>query len=119
MASGCTLKYVEKRRTTWRIKFTDADGRQVRELLGPAPEWTKRKAEAALRARLTDVERDGYRKPEPETFKTFVAGWVDEHCDANGLKASTRQGYRLIVEGHLLHAFEKTKLAEIDVAKIE
>jgi len=119
MASGCVLKYEGKRGITWSLKFADASGKQVRELLGPAPEWTKRKAQAALNARLTDVRREGYRKPEPETFKSFVAGWVDDHCDSNGLKMSTRQGYRLILDGHLLPVFGSVRLAEIAVARIE
>lgn len=69
MPSGsCVLRYDGKRGTTWSIKYRDANGRQVKERVGSASEgWTRRKAEAALRARLTDVDRDGYRKPEPLT----------------------------------------------------
>jgi hypothetical protein len=41
MASGCVLKYPGKRGVTWSMKFTDGDGRQVRELLGKASDgWT-------------------------------------------------------------------------------
>src|SRR5713101_6006525 len=99
MASGCVLKYAGKRGVTWSIKYVDADGKQVRELLGKAGEgWTKRKAESALRARVTDVEREGYRKPDSMTFKKFAAGWVDEYADAKGLKRSTRSAYLTIVD---------------------
>jgi len=75
MASGCVLEYCGMRGTTWSIKFVDADGRQVRERLGKASDGgSKRKAEAALRARLTDIERGAYWRPDPETFRSFVGG---------------------------------------------
>jgi hypothetical protein len=36
MASGsCVIEYAGKRGVVYRIKFTDADGRQVMETLGP------------------------------------------------------------------------------------
>jgi hypothetical protein len=58
-----------RRGTTCSIKYRDADGRQVKERVGSAAEgWTRRKAKAALRARLTHVDRDGYVKPEPLTL---------------------------------------------------
>ncbi len=41
----------------------------MKERVGSAAEgWTRRKAKAALRARLTHVDRDGYVKPEPLTL---------------------------------------------------
>jgi hypothetical protein len=39
-------------------------------------------AEAAFRARLTDVEREGYRKPEPLTLAAFAERFVAEHLQA-------------------------------------
>jgi integrase len=120
MASGCILKYTGSRGTTWSIKFTDAQGRQVRERLGKASEgWTKRKAESTLRARLVEIERNSYRRPDPETFRSFVDGWEDEHCDAAGLKWSTRRSYGLIVAGHLEPFFGASKLSEIDLSAVE
>lgn len=126
MPSGaCVIRYQGSRGVVWRIKYADATGKQVQETLGKGATrmdpggWTKKKAQRELRDRLHKVEQNGYRKPEPETFRSFVSGWVDEHCDAHGLKTSTRQGYRLIVDGHLLPALGSAKLAEIDVERMK
>ena len=42
MPSGaCVVRYDGKRGTVWRIKYTDAEGKQVMETLGPEREgWT-------------------------------------------------------------------------------
>jgi hypothetical protein len=59
MARGsAVIPYDGKRGRVWRIKFVDANGRQVMETLGPEREgWTQRKAERALGARLDAVQR--------------------------------------------------------------
>src|SRR5919201_1995091 len=103
MPSGsAVLRYEGPRGVTWKIKYRDADGRQVKETLGRAADgWSRRKAEAELRARLVAVERDGYRKPAPSTFATFAAEWLDEYPASKGLKRSTVEGYRMIIERHL------------------
>src|SRR5437867_2131556 len=99
MASGCVLKYRGKRGTTWSIKYTDADGRQVRERLGKAEEgWSKRKAESSLRARLVAVEKDSYRKPQAVTFESFAREWLDTYPDAREHRRTTRADYRAMVE---------------------
>src|SRR5689334_6185499 len=96
-AGACTIRYAGKRGAVWSIKFRDADGKQVKERLGKEAEgWSRRKAEKALRHRLADVERDGYRQPEPVTFKTFSTEWLDGYAEAKGLKRSTRRGYKQI-----------------------
>ena len=102
------------------MKYRDASGRQVKERLGPAGEgWTKRKAEAALRHRLTDVEREGYRKPDPMTFREFATEWLATYPDAKSLKRSTREGYKLIVERRLIPELSVLRLDTIDVQRIE
>src|SRR4051794_24687513 len=115
-AGACVIRYEGKRGRVWRIKFVDASGAQGMETVGPERDgWTKRKAQSVLRARLVEIERRRYVKPSPETFATFANGWVDRHCDSKGLKESTRQAYRLIVDGHLLPAFGGAKLGTVDV----
>jgi hypothetical protein len=101
MPSGaCTIRYAGKRGVVWYVKYTDASGKQVKERVGSAADGgTKRKAEAALRGRLTDVARDGYRKPEP--------------CRRN-LKTSTLVDYRLTIEKHL-----KPVLGTVDLVDLE
>jgi integrase len=121
MPSGaCVLRYDGKRGTTWSIKFVDASGRQTRELLGPASEgWTRRKAEAALRARLTDVAREGYRKPSPVTFETFARDWLDTYPDAREHRRTTRSDYRAMVENHLIPWFGRMRLSEVTTADVD
>jgi integrase len=121
MPSGaCLVRYAGKRGVTWRIKYADAAGRQVMETLGrEADGWTERRAEAELRERLVRVERQRYRRPPPLTFAAFAERWVDEHAEARGLKHSTREGYRAIVEQHLAPAFGALMLAVVDVEELE
>ena len=116
---ACVIKYAGTRRVVWRIKYRDATGRQVKETLGPAPEWTKRRAEAALRNRLSDVEREGYRKPDAVTFQTVAEEWLATYPDAHALKRSTREGYDLIVNVALVPAFGTLRLDQVDDERIE
>ncbi len=77
---ACVIRYDGVRGVTWKVKYRDATGRQVKETLGRAADgWTKRRAEQALRARLTDVEREGYVKPEPLTVAAFADRFLAEH----------------------------------------
>jgi integrase len=117
---AAVIKYVGKRGTVWRVKYRDATGRQVKETLGRAEDgWSKRKAEAELRARLTAVLRDGYRKTASVTFGEFQAEWLDTYPVAKDLKRSTVEGYRLIIKKHLLPAFGSSKLDKIDMEVLD
>jgi integrase len=117
---ACVIKYDGKRGVVWRIKYRDADGVQVKETLGRASDgWTKRKAEAELRARLVDVRRDGRRRLKPVTFREFASTWLDSYPAAKGLKRSTKEGYRSIIERHLAPAFGHLKLGAIGAAHVE
>jgi integrase len=117
---AAVIKYEGKRGVVWRVKYRDADGRQVQETLGRTSDgWSRRKAEAELRARLTDVRRTGLRKLEPVTFKSFAQEWVATYPAAKGLKRSTREGYKAIVDLHLEPAFGQLRLEEIDVGRID
>jgi integrase len=117
---ACVIKYTGTRGVSWRIKYRDATGKQVKETVGRAADgWTKRKAEAALRNRLSDVEREGYRKPDPLTFKTVAAEWLATYPDAHALKRSTREGYNLIVHVALVPVFGTLRLDQVDDERIE
>jgi hypothetical protein len=117
---ACVIKYHGMRGDVWRIKYRDTTGRQVKETLGRTSDgWTKRKAEAELRARLTDVKRDGLRKPAVTTFETFAREWLDTYPEANSLKRSTVDGYTTIVEAHLIPALGPAKLDAIGVERLE
>ncbi|MEJ7790791.1 MAG: hypothetical protein WKF65_02325 [Gaiellaceae bacterium] len=124
MSSGtdgaCVIRYDGKRGVVWRLKYRDAGGRQVQETLGRAADgWSKRKAEQELQARLTDVQRDGLRRVDPTLFETFAREWDATYPVAKGLKRSTRAGYTMIFERHLIPAFGPVKLEKIDAALVE
>lgn len=77
MPSGaCVVEYRGKRGVVFRIKYPDADGRQVMETIGAAREGVSRKtAEAELRDRLVKVQKGRWRKPPPLTFQAASETW--------------------------------------------
>jgi len=114
MASGSIICYQGKRGTIYRIKYRDATGRQVQETLGPEEGgWTKRKARHELRARLTEVERDGYRKPDRIGFAEFAERFLTDYLPGRNLKHSTMESYAQIVRGHLTPFFVDLPLTDI------
>src|SRR5436309_685838 len=118
-SSGTIIEYPGKRGKTFRIKFVDASGKRVSETLGSEKDgWTRKKAEQALNERLTDVRREGYRRPERITFETLAEEWIDNYPETKGLKRSTTKGYKIIVE-RLVAAFGRLQLHELDAARIE
>src|SRR5689334_3252174 len=121
MPSGaCVIKRSGVRGVVWYVKYRDATGKQVKERLGRVEEgWTKRKAEAELRAKLTAVEKEGFKRPERVTFASFADEWLDGYADARSLKRSTKRGYRVIVDKHLTPKLGTLGLAEIDVHEVE
>jgi site-specific recombinase XerD len=119
-SGAAVIRYDGARGLVWRIKYIDGNGRQVKETLGRAKDgWTKRRAEAALRARLTDVARDGYRRPEPVTFTAFAREWLDTYPDEEAHRRTTRADYRAMVENHFIPVFGEKRLADIETADID
>ena len=116
MPSGaCTIRRDGVRGAVWYVKFTDADGRQVKERLGREDEgWTERKAQRELRHRLSDVEREGFAKPDGTTFATFAARWQSEYLPSRGLKRSTTIAYDVDLRVHLVPWFGDLALAELE-----
>lgn len=107
------IPYHGKRGTTWRIKFVDADGRQVMETLGSEHDgWDERKAERALGAKLAEIER-GLRKPRKRTFGDLVDEFVDVTLPSRGLKKSTLDGYKSIIRNHLRPEFADDDLSAL------
>ena len=88
MPSGAAvIKYDGTRGVVWKVKYVDADGRQIKETLRKAADgWTRRKAPVELRARLTAVEKAGYRRPERATFGTFAEEWLATYPESKGAK---------------------------------
>lgn len=111
---GRVWRYEGKRGVVWRIRYTDAAGRRVLETLGREPEWNRNRAEAELRARLVEVERNGYRRPEKLTFAEFAERWLNDYLPGRGLKLTTEEGYRQTLAKHLLPYFGRYELRQLE-----
>jgi integrase len=111
---GRVWRYEGKRGVVWRIRYQDASGRRILETLGKEPAWNRKLAERELRRRLVDVERDGYRKPEPTTFAHFAHRWLEEYLPGRGLKLTTTDGYRQTINRHLLPHFGTRRLTDLE-----
>jgi integrase len=100
MPSGAgVIVYKGKRGDVFRIKYADADGKQVMETLGPERDgWDRRKAEAELRERLVRVERKNYRRPKPLTFAQYRATWLEEGKTRRRWATRTVIQYRSIIK---------------------
>ena len=97
----------------WRIKYADATGKQVMETVGAERDGITRKiAEAELRDRLVKVERRGWRKPAPLTFRTYAEQWFEQGPSRRGWKPGTVGMYRSI-HRRLVDWFGPMRLAEI------
>ena len=117
---ACIVRVDGRRGVVWKIKYRDASGRQVMERLGrEADGWRESKARAELEARLVDVRREGLTKPAAVTFGLIAAEWLATYPTAKGLKTSTADGYRSIVEKHLEPALGHVRVADLDLGHLE
>lgn len=120
MPSGAAvIRYDGKRGVVWRIKFRDADGRQVKQTLGPEPAWNETRAQRELGKRLDEVERGRWRKPAPLTFADFAERFQREYLPGRGLKTSTLVDYELTIRLHLLPAFGDLELRAVEPAELD
>jgi integrase len=131
MARGsAVVEYHGARGTVYRIKFVDARGKQVMETLGSQKDgWTHRRALLALGARVSDVEKTGWRKPERVTFDDFAARFVTEYLPGRRLKRSTLIDYHGAIglpdpekgtdARHLSAFFGPFELAAIEPADVD
>jgi integrase len=102
MPSGaCVIRYEGPRGVTWKVKYLDADGRQVKETLGrEADGWTQQKAERALGAKLDAVSR-GHTKPKRRTFSDLIDEFEAVALPAKPRKKSTLVDYGCTIRLHL------------------
>jgi Phage integrase, N-terminal SAM-like domain len=120
MASGSVIEYRGKRGIVFRIKYRDASGRQVMETLGAAADgWNDRKAQRELRNRMTDVERDGYRRLEALSFIAFATRFQRDYLPGRNLKPSSVIDYENTIRRHLLPFFGEFDLASISPADVD
>jgi integrase len=118
MASGCVIVYHGKRGDVYRLKYTDARGKQVMETLGPAKSkqrpdgWTAKQAEKELGKRIAAVEDNGYERPKPLTFRAYAERWFDEGAGKWKWQLSTISEYKT-VRRRLVATFGAMKLGEV------
>ena len=112
MASGgCVIPYHGKRGVVWRIKYRDAEGRQVMETVGAERDGvTRKQAEAELRERLVRVERKGYRRPRALTFGEYAETWFEAGKRSQGWRPATLLVYRNALDSYLVPWFGSTRL---------
>lgn len=91
------------------------DGRRVRKFVyGRSQTEALRKLKAAQRA-----QDDGLPQPsERATVGGFLRAWIEDSATVR-LRPSTLQSYNSIAAGHLIPAFEKTRLAKLTPADVE
>jgi integrase len=99
MTSGSVVRYEGKRGVVWRIKYADADGKQIMETVGAERDgWNRKKADAELRERLVKVERRGWKRPRPLTFADYADTWFAEAETRRRWKPRTVIQYRSIAK---------------------
>jgi len=128
--SGHVFRKARTKGPVWYVKYRLPDGRQVQRALGP--EWngkgrppdgyyTKRTAEAALQAILTDARRGtlaGMVKTGA-TFNDAAEDWLRHGEHERGLKPSTIRDYKSAVHKHLIPAFGTMRLEDVTGPAIE
>jgi hypothetical protein len=117
---SAVVRYAGKRGIVWRIKYADADGRQVMETVGRESDgWTQAKAGELLAERLVDVRREGLRRPAEVTVSEFARHWLATYPQTKRLKKSTTDGYTTIIENHLIPRIGTAPVAALDVDTVE
>lgn len=114
MPSGaCVIRYEGPRGVTWKVKYVDADGRQVKETLGRESDgWTKQKAERRLGAKLDAVTR-GHTKPKRRTFSDLI-----DEFEAVALSAKPRKKSTLVDYGCTIRLHLRPTLGHLDLERL-
>lgn len=105
---------VRKRGSTWSYYFDlgQVDGRRKKKEKGGFR--TKKEAEAALAAALTEYNNAGIVfEPSEVTVSDYLDQWYELYCKPN-LKYNTQIGYLRIIENHLKPKFGSYKLKAIN-----
>jgi integrase len=101
-----------KRGPVWYVKYRDAGARQVKERLGPEPQWNRQRAERELGKRLDAVER-GLRKHQRRTFNVLADEFDAVALAAKPRKTTTLIDYRATLRNHLRPAFGNCDLVRL------
>lgn len=114
MPSGAAvIRYEGARGVTWKIKYLDADGRQVKETLGSERDgWNRQRCERELGKRLDAVEK-GLRRPKRRTFDDLAEEFDAVSLAAKPRKRTTLIDYRATIRNHLRPAFGEYDLERL------
>jgi integrase len=105
---------------TFSLKWVDAAGEQAWERLGSETDgWTRSKARAALEERLTDVRREGLRRPARVTVADVAREWVAVYPTTRSLKRSTANGYASMVEHYVVPYLGHLPIDGLDVVVLD
>jgi integrase len=129
-ASGNVYLLKGKRRDAWYMRYRLPDGTESRRLIGPAhkgggrpPEgyFTKRTAQAALDAFLTDARRGLLPTAERTgaSFSDAIDEWLRYTEAERGIRATTLREYTSAVNVHLRPAFGDRQVEDITTRDIE
>jgi hypothetical protein len=123
--------YVQQRAKgpVWYMRVRLPYGGEERRAIGPAwtgrgrtPDgyFTRRSAQAALDARLTDLRRGvGIPTRSKATFRDAAEYWYSIRSHRENWKPSTRRDYRSALDRHLLPAFGDLPLEQLTARAIE
>lgn len=110
---------VRKRGSTWSYYFDlgKVDGKRKKKEKGGFR--TKKEAEQALAAAMTEYNNGGtIFEPSEITVADYLQQWYDLYCKPN-LKYNTQLGYLRIIENHLIPRFGQYKLKAITPALLQ
>lgn len=128
--SGHVFRVPRKRGAQWYVKYSGPDGRQVQGRVGqewtesgsaPAGFFTRKAAEAALQAILTDGRR-GTLEAVPRTGATVADAateWLRHAEFERDVKPSTLREYNSIVSAHLIPVFGGRPVEALTTREIE
>jgi integrase len=114
MPSGaCVIRREGVRGTVWYVKFRDCNGTQMKQRLGPEPQWNEQRAERELGKRLDQVDRERWAKPTLETFSAFANEWRKVWLPSRSLKRSTLIDYESTLDAHVIPVLGDVPLERI------
>jgi integrase len=127
--SGHVFRVERKRGPQFYVKYR-VGGRQIQKRLGPAwhdlgqpplGSYTRRMAEEALAAILTDARRGAvpHSPSSGATVGEAAHEWLRHSEWERGVKASTLREYRSVVEAHIVPRFGDQSIEDVTARQVE
>jgi integrase len=113
---GCVIKRGNKWALVIELARDHVTGKRRRQWY--TVEGTKKEAERRLRAELLKVETGAYVKPVNITLGEYLNSWLDEYVETQ-TRPSTADGYRDIINSHLIPELEGIRLTALEPSHIQ